>query len=80
MVQKELGRYEEAIRDLSQAIRLEPDWIEALFQRGEAYNLWGRPEQAASDFSAILAVKPRDASTHFQRGLCLLRLNVGCLP
>jgi tetratricopeptide (TPR) repeat protein len=51
---RELGEYEEAIRDFSTVLELRPDWADALFNRALAYKMSMRYEQAIADFEQYL--------------------------
>jgi tetratricopeptide (TPR) repeat protein len=53
---RELGRSPHAVRDLNFALGLRPDWPEALFNRGMAYQAAGDYESAAQDMVAYLAL------------------------
>jgi tetratricopeptide (TPR) repeat protein len=48
----------EAIEDLTQAVTLEPDNAEAYYQRGLAYTLLGKKDEARSDYEQTLALAP----------------------
>lgn len=52
---RELGRAVHAIRDLTIALTLRPDWPDALFNRGQAYQAAGNYRAAATDLSAFLS-------------------------
>jgi tetratricopeptide (TPR) repeat protein len=54
---RELGRATHAIRDLTAALALRPDWPDALFNRAMAY-------QAAGDYHAAM----RDLSAYLDQG------------
>lgn len=51
---RELGEYEEAIKDFSTVLKLDPDWAEALFNRALAYKLGMQYDQAIADFERYL--------------------------
>ena len=46
----ELGRYEKAIAEYDEAIRLRPDYVEAYNSRGTAHAELGRHEKAIADY------------------------------
>jgi protein O-GlcNAc transferase len=54
----ELGRYAQAIDELSRAIMLKPDYAEAHFNLGNALRKSGRLEQATASFDTALRFKP----------------------
>lgn len=51
---RELGQYREALRDLGEAIRLEPDWPEPYLQRGLFQRFQGNSRGAMSDLEQYL--------------------------
>jgi tetratricopeptide (TPR) repeat protein len=53
---RELTRATHAIRDLSMALGLRPEWPEALFNRAMAYQAAGNYTAAAEDLTAYLAL------------------------
>ena len=50
----ELWRYEDAIADHDEAIRLKPDLIEAYGHMGESKAMLGLKDQARKDFETVL--------------------------
>lgn len=53
---RELGRSTHAIRDLSAALSLHPNWPDALFNRALAYHAAGNFAAAMEDLNAYLAL------------------------
>ena len=53
-----LRRFDDAIRDASEALRIAPDNILALSKRAQAYRCLGRNEDAVRDDAAILKDQP----------------------
>jgi len=51
---RELGEYEEAIRDFSTVLELKPDWADALFNRALAFKMSTQFEKAVADFERYL--------------------------
>jgi tetratricopeptide (TPR) repeat protein len=51
---RELGRATHAIRDLTAALNMRPDWPDALFNRAMAYQAAGDYQSAMRDLSAYL--------------------------
>ena len=64
-----LGRHEEAISDLKEAIRLKPNYAEAYFARGLSKNNLGGREEAISDLNEAIRLRPNHAEAYFFRGL-----------
>jgi tetratricopeptide (TPR) repeat protein len=58
----------EAIRDLDEAIRLQPDAPEALRLRGALRDMTGQRDGAIADYTAALKLKPRFARALAERG------------
>lgn len=54
-----LGQYEEAIAELSEAIRLEPRLVAAYFNRGGAYRHLGMLRPAEADYEEVLRLQPK---------------------
>jgi len=48
------GRFEEAVRDFSEAIRLYPNWSHAYFGRGWTYQRKGEPDKAIPDYAQAI--------------------------
>lgn len=67
-VQLEQGRFAESIADFDQAIRLKPDDVFALCNRGFAFFHLAKPEQALADFDQALRFNPRYATAWYGRG------------
>lgn len=59
-----------AINDLNLAIKLKPDFAQAYFDRGMAYESLSQYPRALSDFAAI-ALNPRDIESLGTRGKLL---------
>ncbi len=64
-----LQRRPEAIRDYSEALRLEPGLIEAWANRGIAYAQNEQENSALADYSHAIGLDPNRADALFQRGL-----------
>ena len=56
----------EAVRLVSQALKLEPDLPEAWKIRGQALVALHRPQDAIRDLKKSISLDPQDSSTHFQ--------------
>ena len=67
-VKYELGQYEAAISDYTQAIHLKPDYADAYNNRGNAkYNLM-QYEAAITDYDMAIRLKPDFALAYYNRG------------
>jgi tetratricopeptide (TPR) repeat protein len=55
------GRYDEALRDLNQALEQEPTNANALRSRGAAYRMLGRYDEALRDLNRSLELEPDNA-------------------
>ena len=68
-IKSSLGRYEEAISDANEAIRLKPNFAEVYLLRGISNENLGRHEEAISDLNEAIRLKPNDAQAYLLRGL-----------
>ena len=55
---RELGEYDQARADLSNAIRLAPEWAEPYLQRGMLQRFHGETEAALSDLRQFVSIAP----------------------
>jgi tetratricopeptide (TPR) repeat protein len=67
------GRFEEAARDFSEAIRLYPNWAYAYFARGWTHQLNGEPDKAIPDFKEAIRYDANYGWAYYDRGLLYLR-------
>jgi lipoprotein NlpI len=58
-----------AILDFSEALKLDPQATDALYNRGAAYALMGQTNYALADFERVLDLAPNDPDTLFYRAL-----------
>jgi tetratricopeptide (TPR) repeat protein len=58
-----MGNYDQAIADLTQAIRLDPNMPEGYFCRGMAYYNKKDYNRSIADFEAALRLNPNDSDT-----------------
>lgn len=64
LVYYDRGRYADAVADLDEAIRLDPDLSSAYHNRGRAYSMLGKGDLAVQDFEASLRLNPDSAFAH----------------
>ncbi|HZE13952.1 MAG TPA: tetratricopeptide repeat protein, partial [Chthoniobacterales bacterium] len=71
--ESEKGRYADAIRDLSEALRLNPRGIDAYYARGYAFQLNGDLDSALRDYAEYLRRDENAGGVYFNRGLIYLQ-------
>jgi len=64
-----LRRYDSAIEDYGQAIKLNPNYAEAFNNRGDAYADKGQPDRAIQDYNQAIKLNPNDAEAFNRRGV-----------
>ena len=64
------GDLASALGDYAQALLLDPDNTEALFQRGSVLEQLGALDRAICDFDKVLRTDPVDAKAYLRRGSC----------
>lgn len=70
----ELGRFNEAIEDLNEALKLDPTDTKALSLRAEFISETGKDDAAINDFSAAIKQNPKDWTKYQLRGNAYLKL------
>ena len=65
--------FEEAIGDFSKVLALEPDNVEALIRRGDAYSQLGSSGQALADLERAVELAPNNSAPYLFRGLAEAR-------
>ena len=68
------GKYEEALQNYDQAMRVDPNYHSAYSHRGNAYLALNQYHQAISDYDRALELVPHNASTYIYRGLAYQKL------
>jgi tetratricopeptide (TPR) repeat protein len=71
-----IGRYQDAIEDYKQAIRINPDYAEAHYNLGIAYGELGRNQQAIDSFKQAIRLKQ---AARFKLGLAEAHYNLGII-
>lgn len=67
-----LGRYEEALADFNEALRLEPDQLLSRMNRARTYQALYHYEEALAEFTALIERNPADKQLYLLRALCLI--------
>jgi tetratricopeptide (TPR) repeat protein len=62
------GDYREAAEAFKNALRLRPDYVQALTGLGEALGKLGQSDQAEAALKQAIRIKPDDAGAHFALG------------
>ncbi|MBI5590240.1 MAG: tetratricopeptide repeat protein [Deltaproteobacteria bacterium] len=62
------GNYEDAIKDFTQAITINPGFADAYYNRGRVLGRLGKHEQAISDFTKTISLTPENATAYADRG------------
>ncbi len=68
-----IGRFEDALRSIDAALRLEPDFAEALNVRGDTLRNLNRPEEAAAALRHALRLRPADPDTQVTLAFAMLQ-------
>jgi tetratricopeptide (TPR) repeat protein len=55
------GEYDKAIADYTQALRINPNYVNAYFNRGNAYYYKKDYARARADYEKVLQLNPNDA-------------------
>ena len=69
------GRFEQAIVQLDEAIRLAPGYAAAYYNRGVAYEDLGQHERAIQDYDEAIRLAPDFAQSYVGRAVAHTRLN-----
>jgi tetratricopeptide (TPR) repeat protein len=62
-------RYEAALKELQEALRLHPQSVDALYYQGLVYSALDRPGDARASFEKARGLRPADADVAFQLGV-----------
>jgi tetratricopeptide (TPR) repeat protein len=69
------GKENESLSDFSSAIQLNPDLIDAYYNRGQIYKQSEEYEKAIQDFDKCLSIENPDADLFVDRGWCFYSLD-----
>src|SRR6201984_2559686 len=61
-------QYDKAIADYTQAARLKPDYADAHYNRGNAYDDLEQYDKAIADYTEVIRLKPDYAGAYYNRG------------
>lgn len=67
--------YKNALSDLSKAIKLDSNNIDAHFVRGQVYRELGEYKRAIDDLTKVIQAYPDADNAYYSRGLCYQALN-----
>jgi tetratricopeptide (TPR) repeat protein len=68
-----MGKYELAITDYNQALKIDPNHFRAYNNRGNSYFKQGKDELAIADYSQAIKIDPNDAELYTKRGISYTR-------
>ena len=68
------GKYEEAIADYNEAIRINPESAQAYTNRGTVKGMLARHEEAIADFNEAIRINPQDTDAYNNRGSAKIKL------
>jgi tetratricopeptide (TPR) repeat protein len=67
-IYKQRKDYDRAIADYSEAVKIDPQYVNAYINRGMAYDSKGDNDAAAADFSRAIELKPDEPLAYYDRG------------
>jgi tetratricopeptide (TPR) repeat protein len=65
----EKGQYDRAVSQFSKAVKVDPGYVDAYYNRGLAYYSKGEYDRAISDYTRAIELFPQDFDAYFNRGL-----------
>ena len=71
------GKYDEAVPHFAEALRIKPDFFDALINMGVSLLEQGKPAEAISYYHRALGVEPDNAKAHMQLALALVKQDKG---
>ena len=73
----EQGKYDEAVPHFAEALRIKPDFFDALINMGLSLLEQGKPAEAIFYYQRALSVEPDNAKAHMQLALALVKGDKG---
>jgi tetratricopeptide (TPR) repeat protein len=70
----EAGQADEALADFEQAVTLDPERAQAVYNRGVSYAAAGKFDEALADLEKAIELRPQFAKAHLNRGEVLFSL------
>ncbi|CAD8204334.1 unnamed protein product [Paramecium pentaurelia] len=74
-VQQHLKQYEDAIKNFSDAIKIDPKLAAVYNKRGNVYNLLKKYPEAIQDYSSAIEIDPQYAKAYYNRGNAYIKLD-----
>jgi tetratricopeptide (TPR) repeat protein len=65
----QMGNYEDAAKDFTQAITSDPNFADAYYSRGLVLGRLGKHEEAINDFTQTILLNPKNANAYADRGV-----------
>lgn len=75
MAFRQLGRYEDALGDLSESLRKDPSWSSSQLRRGSVYRCLKKYELAKLDLDEVIKREPDNLEAHLQRAFVSMDQN-----
>ena len=66
------GNYQYSIKNLSKAIELDPELIDAYLSRGRAYTELDKHAEAIDDYTKVIELNPESVTAYLSRGIAYL--------
>jgi len=73
LVYERQGKFDKAIIEYKNAIKVNPQFSEAYYQLGLLYRVKGDLNQAIADYSKVIELNPKHAAAYFERGLAYVK-------
>jgi tetratricopeptide (TPR) repeat protein len=70
-----LSEYDEAVKALEKAVKINPEHADAQFTLGNLYSELERYEEAADAYKKAVKIKPKFAEAHYNLGVVYIKLS-----